>query len=373
MGTLIADSLLKTLSDAERGGAQIGVVNPGGMRAELYYKAGTATGDADGKIVRSEANSVLPFVNNLWTTTLTGAQLRSVLEEQWQPAGSSRPYLQLGLSSNVTYTYNPDAPAGSHINRIWVNGKQVDPPDTFRIGSFSFLLAGGDNFNTFKAGTNTKDSGLVDYEAWIDYLKASSPVKPSFIKHGVGITSSPAAKVGESYTLKVTNLDLTSIGSPANTTLKVSVDGEVVADNVRVADGAAQATFVVKHNGPVVLTANPSGTVVQGSVVISKVDAKSLSPKASAKVKKGKSYTFKTKLAQIGNGVWPTGKLYTYVNGKKVDTQSLRAVEKGVQKITLTKKDLRRFGKKTVTVTTKIASSRTVNTAVVKTIKLKIK
>jgi len=151
------------------------------------------------------------------------------------------------------------------------------------------------------------------------------------------------------------------------------VDGEVVADNVPVTKGAAQTTFIVKHNGPVVLTANPSGTVVHGSVVISKVDAQEHKPSAKATVKKGKSYTFKTKLAEIGNGVWPTGKLYTYVNGKKVDTQSLRTVEKGVQKITLTKKDLKRFGKKTVTVTTKITSSRTVNTAVVKTIKLKIK
>ena len=374
MGTLIADSLLKTLSNAERGGAQIGIVNPGGMRAELLYKGSSATtGDADGKIVRSEANSVLPFVNNLWTTTLTGAQLRSVLEEQWQPAGSSRPYLQLGLSSNVSYTYNSGAAAGSRIGRIMVNGKLVNATDTFRIGSFSFLLAGGDNFNTFKAGTRTLDSGLVDYEAWIDYLKANSPVKPSFAKHGVGVTSSISAKVGQSYTLSVSSLDLTSLGSPANTTLKVTVDGEVVADNVPVTKGAAQTTFIVKHNGPVVLTANPSGTVVHGSVVISKVDAKEHKPSAKATVKKGKSYTFKTKLAEIGNGVWPTGKLYTYVNGKKVDTQSLRTVEKGVQKITLTKKDLKRFGKKTVTVTTKITSSRTVNTAVVKTIKLKIK
>jgi len=373
MGTLVADSLLKTLADAERGGAEIGVVNPGGLRAELLYKAGTSAGDADGTIIRAEANSVLPFVNNLWTTTITGAQLRSVLEEQWQPAGSSRAYLQLGLSSNVSYTYNPDASAGNHIGRITVNGKQVDPTSKFRVGSFSFLLAGGDNFSTFKSGTNTKDSGLVDYEAWIAYLKANTPVKPSFVKHGVGVLSATTAKVGDKYTLSVSNLDLTSLGSPANTTLKVTIDGETVADNVAVDKGAAQATFTVLHNGPVVLTANPSGTVVHGAVVISKADAKPLTPKASAKVKKGKSYSFKVKLAEIGNGVWPTGKLRTYVNGKRVDIQSLRTVEKGVQKITLTKSDLKRFGKKTVTVTTKIGSSRTVNTAVVKTVKLRIK
>ena len=373
MGSLVADSLLQTLSDPARGGAEIGVVNPGGLRAELPYKAGTAAGDAEATIVRSEANQVLPFVNNLWTTTLTGAQLRSVLEQQWQPAGASRPYLQLGLSSNVSYVYDPAAPAGSHIGRITVNGKTVKSTDSFRIGGFSFLLDGGDNFTTFKSGSGTKDSGLVDYEAWIEYLKANSPVKPSFAKHGVGISSPATGTVGELYTLKVSNLDLTSLGSPANTLLTVTIDGTTVAAKVPVTNGTAEATFVLPHNGPVVLTADPSGTVVHGSVVISKADAVELKPTAKASVKKGKSFSFKTHLAEIGNGVWPTGKLRTYVNGKLLDTQSLRTAEKGVQRITLTKADLKRFGKKTVTVVTKIGSSRTVHTAVVKTIKLRIK
>ena len=52
---------------------------------------------------------MLPFANNLWTTSLTGAQFTTMLEQQWQtlPDGTvpSRSYLQLGLSDNVTYTY----------------------------------------------------------------------------------------------------------------------------------------------------------------------------------------------------------------------------------------------------------------------------
>lgn len=106
LGNLVADSLLSTLSTPERGGAEIGVTNPGGLRAELYY------GD-DGVITYAEANAVLPFVNNLWTTTLTGAQLKTMLEQQWQPEGGSRPFLALGLSDNVTYTYDPAQAAGS--------------------------------------------------------------------------------------------------------------------------------------------------------------------------------------------------------------------------------------------------------------------
>ncbi len=34
---------------------------------------------------------------------MTGAQIVSVLEEQCQPAGSSRPFLHLGVSDGFTY------------------------------------------------------------------------------------------------------------------------------------------------------------------------------------------------------------------------------------------------------------------------------
>lgn len=95
LGNLVADALRDGLSSTDRGGAQIGMVNPGGLRADLLQAA-------DGNITYAQANAVLPFVNNLWTLSLTGAQFRSVLEQMWQPASSSRPFLNLGLSDNVT-------------------------------------------------------------------------------------------------------------------------------------------------------------------------------------------------------------------------------------------------------------------------------
>ncbi len=100
LGNEVANALLASLS-GDRGDAQIGVVNSGALRAELLYAP-------DGVVTYAEANGVLPFVNNLWTVTLTGAQCKDVLEQQWQtnPDGTvpSRPNLQLGLSNNVTYT-----------------------------------------------------------------------------------------------------------------------------------------------------------------------------------------------------------------------------------------------------------------------------
>ena len=74
---------------------------------------------------------MLPFVNNLWTTSLTGAQFKTLLEQQWQtnPDGTvpSRAYLQLGLSKNVNYTYDAARAAGDRITSIRVNGSLIDP------------------------------------------------------------------------------------------------------------------------------------------------------------------------------------------------------------------------------------------------------
>ncbi|MHC6228436.1 ExeM/NucH family extracellular endonuclease [Arthrobacter sp. MMS24-T111] len=276
LGNLVADSLLSSLQPAELGGAEIGVVNSGGLRNELYYAP-------DGTITYAEANAVLPFVNNLWTTSLTGAQFKTLLEQQWQtnPDGTvpSRAYLQLGLSKNVNYTYDAARPAGDRITSVRVNGDLLDPAKSYRVGTFSFLATGGDNFRIFTAGTNTRDSGLVDRDAWIGYLQKSSPVSPDFARRSVAVTNTTAAEVkpGEPLTLTVSKLDLTSLGSPVNTALEASFTdsaGTVTQlGTVPVAAGAAAVNLAVPAGaaagtGTLVLTAVESGTVVRTAVLV---------------------------------------------------------------------------------------------------------
>ena len=98
LGDLVANALRDGIP-ATQGKADLGVVNPGGLRAELLYagEPGTNPANTDGVVSFAEANNVLPFVNNVWLVQLTGAQLRAVLEQQWQPSGADRPYLHLGL------------------------------------------------------------------------------------------------------------------------------------------------------------------------------------------------------------------------------------------------------------------------------------
>lgn len=270
LGNLVADSLRTSLASAERGGAEIGVINPGGLRNELYY-------GEDGVVTYAEANAVLPFVNNLWTVTLTGEQFTTMLEQQWQPEGSARPFLALGLSDNVSYTYNPDLEAGSRITSVTIDGAPLDPAEEYRIGTVSFLAQGGDNFTVFQQGTDVRDSGLVDRDAWISYIEQNSPLIPSFDRRSVLVKDAPTSvKAGDSVSFSVAKLNLTSLGSPTNTSLSASfVDG---AGNVTelgtmpVTDGAAQVSLTVPEvtpgSGTIVLVAKESGTTVNLPVTV---------------------------------------------------------------------------------------------------------
>lgn len=276
LGNLVADALVDALEAPELGGAEIGVVNPGGLRNELYYAP-------DGTITYAEANAVLPFVNNLWTTSLTGAQVKTLLEQQWQtnPDGTvpSRAYQQLGLSKNVNYTYDAARAAGDRITSIRVNGALIDPAKSYRIGTFSFLASGGDNFRVFKQGSNTRDSGLIDRDAWIGYLRANDSVSPDFARRTVAVVNTTAAEVkgGDALTLAVSKLDLTSLGSPVNTALRATfTDAKgTVTDlgSVPVSAGAATVDLKVPAGaaagaGTLVLTAVESGTVVKAAVTV---------------------------------------------------------------------------------------------------------
>ena len=284
LGNTVANALRDTLADPSRGGAEIGVVNPGGLRAELFK-------DTDGVITYAEANSVLPFVNNLWTVTLTGAQFTTLLEQQWQTdaAGNrpSRPYLNLGLSDNVTYTVDtldPNATPGHHVLSVYVNGKPIDPKGEYRIGTFSFLTSGGDNFREFLEGTDARDSGLIDRDGWIDYLGKNQPLAPSFARSHVVVDKAPAATLpGDDATVSVSKLDLTSLGAPLNTkvTAYLRPSGAAFdranpggsAGKATVTAGAATVTVKVpQKTAPgtydIVLVAKESGTVVRVPVTV---------------------------------------------------------------------------------------------------------
>ncbi|WP_245885776.1 ExeM/NucH family extracellular endonuclease [Xylanimonas oleitrophica] len=264
LGNLVGNALRDSLAAPERGGAQIGIVNPGGLRADLRV-------GEDGVITYAEANAVLPFVNNVWSLTVTGAQLEQILEEQWQTNADgtrpSRPYLALGLSDNVTWvarTADGNATPGDNVLAVYVDGQLVQPDDTFRVSTFSFLATGGDNFRTFAQATDVRDSGLVDRDAWIAYLRDNAPLSPSFARTRVVAGALPGTvRAGEQASAELSGLDLTSLGSPRNTTATVAL---VPADDTA-AEGVSLGDVAVS-NGTATIAATVPATTAAGQYAL---------------------------------------------------------------------------------------------------------
>lgn len=234
-------------------GAQLALMNPGGIRANLTY-ASTGESDPDGNVTYREAATVQPFANTLVTLELTGAQLKSVLEEQWQPEGASRPFLKLGVSEGLTYTYDPTAAAGERITSIELDGAQIDPAQSYLVAANSFLAAGGDNFFTLAEGADVRDTGKIDLQSMVDWFSENSTATPDLNQRAVGVTvtstSADAAGYapGESVTVELSSLAF-SAGEQVPTEVTFAVGAQSVGTApvdsavVDASDEAGTATF----------------------------------------------------------------------------------------------------------------------------------
>ncbi|UWF77929.1 ExeM/NucH family extracellular endonuclease [Microbacterium neungamense] len=266
-------------------GAQIALMNPGGLRANLSY-ASSAEGDPDGNVTYREAATVQPFANTLVTLELTGAQLKAVLEEQWQPEGASRPFLKLGVSKGLEYTYDPTAAQGSRITAITLDGTPVDPEATYLVAANSFLAAGGDNFVTLAEGENKKDTGKVDLQSMVDWFAENKTASPDYAQRAVGVVLSPADadgySAGDQVTVSLSSLAF-SAGEPAPGPVTLSLNGTELASaeiDPTVVDatdevGRASLTFTVPEgvHGPQTLEVAVAGTGTAARVPIVFADA----------------------------------------------------------------------------------------------------
>ena len=178
LGDLIADAQLAATEDPDVGGAQMAFMNPGGVRADL---------DA-GDITYGEAFTVQPFGNNLVTFTLTGAQIETLLEQQFcNPSATSTRILQ--VSDGFSYAWSASAPCGDKVDpaTISLDGAVLDPSARYRVTVNSFLADGGDNFSVLNEGTD-RLGGVADLDALEEYL-ATDPVLASEAQDRIQVVS----------------------------------------------------------------------------------------------------------------------------------------------------------------------------------------
>jgi 5'-nucleotidase len=147
------------IADAQRasGGDAFAFMNPGGIRNDL---------DA-GEVTWGELFAIQPFANDLVSLDVTGAQIKQLLEQQWQ--GQTAP--KILKTSGLTYTWDAARPIGDRvISMVDGAGVALIPTATYRATVNNFLAAGGDGFTVLTSGSNAV-VGAVDLDALVDYIE----------------------------------------------------------------------------------------------------------------------------------------------------------------------------------------------------------
>jgi 5'-nucleotidase len=170
LGDIIADAQLAATRAEADGGAAVAFTNPGGIRSDIAKKP-------DGAATYADVFAAQPFRNQLVTLTLTGAQIKTMLEQQWlDPA---RPRI-LQVSNGFSYTWDGARPFGERVvaGSMALNGRPVDPATTWRVTVNGFLAVGGDGFTVLKTGTAAR-IGIYDVDALYAWFQANSPLSPA--------------------------------------------------------------------------------------------------------------------------------------------------------------------------------------------------
>ena len=145
-------------------------MNAGGIRSDL-----DCIGTPPCTVTFGQAFTMQPFGNDLVVMTLTGAQLKALLEQQQKPAGVDMTVLQ--PSDGFSYTWQSDAPAGERARDLMLRGEPIVPERAYRVTVNSFMAEGGDGFSVLAKGTDRR-SGVQDLDAVLAYLKAPAERAP---------------------------------------------------------------------------------------------------------------------------------------------------------------------------------------------------
>ena len=168
LGRLIADAQLAATRSL---GAVIAFTNAGGIRTDLRPRA-------DETLTYADVFAVQPFGNTLITLNLTGAQLRSLLEQQWSARASERTRM-LQPSRGLSYAWDAMRPVGARVvpESLRLDGRPIEAERAYRVTVNDFLALGGDGFTVLRDGTDRK-RGPLDVDALTEYLQAESAVRP---------------------------------------------------------------------------------------------------------------------------------------------------------------------------------------------------
>ena len=175
LGNLVADA---QLAYAKKRGtaADIALMNPGGIRADLVVEPGRP-------VTMSDLFAIQPFGNELVALTISGAQLRELLQAQL-PVGDA-PARLLQVSAGLRYQWSQGADGKPLLGAVTVAGQPLDAARDYRLIVNNFMADGGDGLGVLRQGRERLSVG-VDIDALAEWLgenpAAMSQIEPGRIR-----------------------------------------------------------------------------------------------------------------------------------------------------------------------------------------------
>ncbi|MBI5882465.1 MAG: bifunctional metallophosphatase/5'-nucleotidase [Elusimicrobia bacterium] len=108
--------------------------NPGGIRS----------GISAGPVTLRHIFNIMPFENTMVNMTMTGSQVRDILERGASGKGS----MQL---SGMRVVFDPSLPKGGRLVSASVNDRELRPDGAYTVTAVDFLVDGGDGYDTFRS------------------------------------------------------------------------------------------------------------------------------------------------------------------------------------------------------------------------------
>jgi 2',3'-cyclic-nucleotide 2'-phosphodiesterase (5'-nucleotidase family) len=160
MGNLIADAM------RAQTGADIGLMNGGGIRGDRTYDAGA-------QLTRRDMLTELPFGNVTMVTELPGSQILLALENgvsQVEKGAGRFPQV-----SGISFTFDPSAEAGARVSEVMVAGAPLEADKLYTVATNDYLIGGGDGYAALGGGrivTGTGGGQLVanDVMAYVEKM-----------------------------------------------------------------------------------------------------------------------------------------------------------------------------------------------------------
>ncbi|MCR4765952.1 MAG: 5'-nucleotidase C-terminal domain-containing protein [Bacteroidaceae bacterium] len=169
LGNLVADILRMSAAQLLGKPADMGLVNVGGLRADLLK----------GNITVSTAFEVLPFENSLCVLTLTGQQMKELMQNIATRGGE--------CISGATLVFN----SKNEVVEATIQGKPIDDNATYTLGTINYLAEGNDGMHALpKAILKDCPDGLTLRGLFMDYVKEQT-------RQGKKITSKMEGRISK--------------------------------------------------------------------------------------------------------------------------------------------------------------------------------